>query len=214
MTEWYRRKTWTKQDDEEFFAKLGRSRKDGRAQYLRVQAIELIETRNENLLSVAESLLNKILTEYTNNRLEKSPALNSLGEIYKLRKDYNRALEYFKRSLDFEREYPNVITQAYLNYSETVVEAGRTDLYDEVGTLLNDEIRKGTLKFPIQNYILYSVLSVVSEYKGDFKKAKFYSEIAEKNATAKTNSLWKPQKKTWGIVKERKGWLNKLLGKA
>jgi len=42
MADWYRRKTWTKTDEEEYFAKLGRARKDGRAQYLRVQAIELI----------------------------------------------------------------------------------------------------------------------------------------------------------------------------
>ena len=45
MADWYRRKTWTKTDEEEYFAKLGRARKDGRAQYLRVQAIELIETK-------------------------------------------------------------------------------------------------------------------------------------------------------------------------
>ena len=60
--DWYRRKTWTSTDKEEFFTKLGRARKDGRAQYLKIQAIELVETKNKKLLEVAEMLLNKMLT--------------------------------------------------------------------------------------------------------------------------------------------------------
>lgn len=132
MTDWYRRKTWTKADEEEYFVKLGRARKGGQAQYLRVQAIELIETKDKNLLSVAETLLNKILTDYPDNRIEKSQTYNSLGEIYKLREDYKTALEYFQKSLDFEKEFLNVITSAYLNYSETVVRAEKIELYDKV----------------------------------------------------------------------------------
>ena len=213
MIDWYRRKTWTKTDEEEYFAKLGRARKDGRAQYLRVQAIELIETKNKNLLSVAETLLNKILTDYPDNRIEKSQTYNSLGEIYQLREDYKTALEYFQKSLDFEKEFPNVITTAYLNFSETVVRAERTDLYDKVENLLIEKINKDTLKFPIQNYIMYSVMTVISEFKGNREQAKIYSDLAEKNATTQTNSLWNPQKKKWGVVKERIKWLDKLVGR-
>ena len=213
MIDWYRRKTWTKTDEEEYFAKLGRARKDGRAQYLRVQAIELIETKNKNLLSVAETLLNKILTDYPDNRIEKSQTYNSLGDIYQLREDYKTALEYFQKSLDFEKEFPNVITTAYLNFSETVVRAERTDLYDEVENLLIEKINKDTLKFPIQNYIMYSVMTVISEFKGNREQAKIYSDLAEKNATTQTNSLWNPQKKKWGVVKDRIKWLDKLVGR-
>jgi len=213
MTDWYRRKTWTKTDEEEYFAKLGRARKDGRAQYLRVQAIELIETKDKNLLTVAETLLNKILTDYPDNRIEKSQTYNSLGEIYKLREDYGIALAYFQKSLDFELEFPNVITSAYLNFSETVIRAEKTELYDEVEKLLTEKINQDTLKFPIQNYIMYSVMTVISEFKGDKEQAKIYADLADKNATTQTNSLWNPQKKKMGIVKERISWLDKLVGR-
>lgn len=213
MTDWYRRKTWTKTDEEEYFAKLGRARIDGRAQYLRVQAIALIETKNINLLSVAETLLNKILTDYPDNRIEKSQTYNSLGEIYKLREDYEKAVEYFKKSLDFEKEFPNVITTAYLNFSETVIRAEKTELYDEVAKLLTEKINKDNLKFPLQEYIMYSVMTVISEYKGNLEQAKIYADLAERNATTQTNSLWNPQKKKMGIVKERIKWLDKLVGR-
>jgi tetratricopeptide (TPR) repeat protein len=212
MTDWYRRKTWTKTDEEEFFAKLGRARKDGRAQYLRVQAIELIETKDKNLLSVAETLLNKILTDYPDHWIEKSQTYNSLGEIYKLREDYETALEYFQKSLDFEIEFPNVITTAYLNFSETVVLAEKTELYGKVENLLTEKINKDTLKFPIQNYIMYSVMTVILEFKGHREQAKIYADLAEKNATTQTNSLLNPIKKKFGIVNDRIQWLDKLVG--
>lgn len=213
MTDWYRRKTWTKTDEEEYFDKLGRARKDGRAQFLSVQAIELIETKDKKLLSVAETLLNKILTDYPDNRIEKSQTFNLLGEIYKLREDYETAIGYFQKSLDFEKEFPNVITTAYLNFSETVVQAEKTELYDKVEKLLIEEISKDTLKFPVQDYIMYSVMIVIAEYKGDLEQAKNYADLAEKNATTQTNSLWNPQKKKIGIVKDRKKWLDKLVGR-
>jgi tetratricopeptide (TPR) repeat protein len=212
MTDWYRRKTWTKTDEEEFFAKLGRARKDGRAQYLRVQAIELIETKDKNLLSVAETLLNKILTDYPDHWIEKSQTYNSLGEIYKLREDYETALEYFQKSLDFEIEFQNVITTAYLNFSETVVLAEKTELYGKVENLLTEKINKDTLKFPIQNYIMYSVMTVILEFKGHREQAKIYADLAEKNATTQTNSLLNPIKKKFGIVNDRIQWLDKLVG--
>lgn len=213
MTDWFRRKTWSKTDEEEYFAKLGRARKDGRAQYLRVQAKELIEMKEKSLLSVAETLLNRILIEYPDSRIEKSQTYNSLGEIYKLRVDYETALEYFQKSLDFEKEFPNVITSVYLNFSETVVRAEKTELYDKVEKLLTEKINKDTLKFPIQNYIMYSVMTVISKYKGDLEQTKIYSDLAEKNAITQTNSLWNPQKKKLGIVKDRIKWLDKLVGR-
>lgn len=213
MSDWYRRKTWTKTDEEEFNAKLGRARKDGRAQYLRIQAFELIETKNKNLLTVAETLLHKILTDYPDDKFERSSTYNHLGEIYKLREDYETALNYFQKALDFEKEYPNVLTTSYLDFAETVIRAEKTDLYDNVYLLLTEKLNENSLKLPYQNYIMFSVMAVISEYKGDTEQAKVFSDLADKFATAQTNSLWNPKKNKIGIVKERVKWLDKLVGK-
>ena len=213
MTDWYRRKAWTKTDEEEYFAELGRARKEGRAQYLKIQAIELIKTKNKYLLSIAEALLNKVLTDYSDNRIEKSQTYNSLGEIYVLKEDYETALDYFQKSLDFEKEFPNVITTAYLNFSETVVRTEKTEYYDKVYNLLTEKINEVGLKFPTQNYIMYSVLSVISEFKGDLRQSKIYADLAEQNATTQTNSLWNTRKSKVGVLKERIKWLDKLVEK-
>ena len=208
---WYRRKTWSKTDEAEFFINLNRARKYNQAQFLRVQAIELIEAGNKDMLTVAETLLNKILVEYPENRIEKSQAYNSLGEIYKIRKNYDKAIEYFKKALEFEKEFPHVITTAYLNFSEVVIQSKRIDLYDEVQNLLLEKIAEKSLKFPIQNYIIYSSLSVISKFKNDLSQATFYATLAEKNAIAQTNTLWNSKKKRLGVIKNRLGWLDKLV---
>lgn len=213
MSDWYRRKTWTKTDEEEFNAKLGRARKDGRAQYLRIQAYELVETKNESLFYPAEILLNKILTEYPENNFEKSSTYNQLGEIYKLRNDYDKAIEYFEKSLDFEKEYSRVTTTSYLEFAETVIRAEKIELYDKVYELLTAKINEPSLKFTNQNYVIYSVMSIISEYKNDFENAKNYAELADKYASAETNSLWNPKKNKIGVVKKRISWLDKLVGK-
>ena len=207
MTDWYRRKTWTKTDENEFFAKLGRARKDGRAQYLKIQAIELVYTKEKKLLNVAEELLNKVLTEYPENRIEKSPCYNFLGQIYELRNDAEMAICFYKKSLDYEKEFPNVITSSYLDFSKIIIQEGKTEFYNEVEKI------NLSFSFPIQNYIMYSILSVISDFKENFEQAKKYAEIAEKNSVAEKNSLWNPHKQKIGIVKNRINWLDKLVGR-
>lgn len=213
-TDWYRCESWTNAEEQQFFAKLGRARKDGRAQYLRIQAVHLVETGDLRLLEVAESLLNMILNDYPDNRLEKSPALTMLGGIYRTRGDNERALDYLKQALDFEKEFPNVIWGAALSFAEIVVEEGRSELYDEVEEILIAEIEKGGFLFPSQRYTSSSVLSVIYASKGDQEKARIHADIAESNAKATTNTLWNPRKRDLGLVEARKGWLDRKVQEA
>lgn len=210
-TEWYRCESWTKAEEEHFFAKLGRARKDGRAQYLRIQAFHLVESGGLRLLETAESLLNRILTDFPDNRVEKSMTLSQLGSIYRIRGNNDRALHYFKQAVDFEKEFPNVISGAHLSFAEIVVEESRLELYDEVEEILVGEIEKGGFFFPTQGYISSSVLSIIYSSKGDVAKAKFYADIAEGNATANSNTLWNPRKRKLGLVEDRKVWLDKKV---
>src|SRR5690349_17915695 len=136
MTDWFRKKTWAQTDEEEFFAKLKRARKDGRAQYLKIQAIELVETKDKNLLKVAENLLTKMLSDYPDDNFNKSSALQTLGDIQKQFKNYELAMSFYKQAIEFEKIYPNVQTLAYLDYSELVIKTKKINLFDEVEKIL------------------------------------------------------------------------------
>lgn len=146
-------------------------------------------------------------------QIEKSQTFNFLGEIYNLREDYETALEYSQKSLEFERAFPSGITLAYLNFSATVIRAEKTELFDEVENLLTEKINKDTLKFPTENYIMYSVMAVILAYNGDLEQSKIYADLADKNATTQINSLWNSQKRKIGVVKDSIKWLDKLVGR-
>lgn len=207
MTDWYRRKTWTEIDEEEFFAKLGRARKDGRAQYLKIQAIELVYTNDKKLLAVAETLLNKILTEYPNDNFNKGSALHTLGNIYQQLDDYKIAIDYYKQALDFEQIYPNVKTLAYLDYSELIIKTNNVEKFDDVENILLE--RYSGLLFPVAKYKVNSILSIVNKYNNRQDKSKHYAELAEQNANAEISGL--RYHKTLGVVTERENWLDKIL---
>jgi tetratricopeptide (TPR) repeat protein len=210
MADWYRQKSWSKVDEEYFFTKLGRARKDGRAQYLKIQAIELVETKNEKLLDVAESLIHKLFSECPDDKFNRPGALVALGNICQLRNDNDRAIECYKEAIDFEIIYPQVRTQAYLYFSELVIKQEKVNLYDTVENILTDKI-PGTL-FPIEKYKGYSILSIINNYKHNIEQAAKFETLAEQNASKETCEL--RYHKYLGIVKDRESWLDKLVRKS
>jgi tetratricopeptide (TPR) repeat protein len=207
MADWFRRKSWTETDEKEFFIKLARARMDGRAQYLKIQAIELIETKDIKLLEVAEALINKLFADYPDDKFNKPSALDSLGNIYKLRGNYDGAFEYYKQAVDFEIIYPQVKTQAYLSYSEIVVKSKKTNLFPSVEKIILE--REPGLLFPIEKYKVYSILAIINKYNHKADRAKHYIELAEKYANSETSVL--RYHKYLGIVTERDNWLDRLM---
>lgn len=205
--DWYRKKTWTNEDEKHFFVKLNRARKSSRAQYLKIQAIELIETRNIKYLEIAESLLNQMLDEYPEDKFNKSSALESLGEIYEIRKDFNTAISFYKKSIEFEKESPNVRTQSFLSYSELCIKLNHKDKYGEVLELLEPRLQESI--FPIEKYKISSILSIIYVEKGELEMAKKYELVANENANSETSGL--QYHKYLGLVEKRIGWLDKLV---
>lgn len=209
MKDWFRRKSWTQIDEQEFFAKLGRARKDGRAQYLKIQAIELTETNNKELLKVAEALLNKMLIDYPEDNFNKAGGLHTLGNIYKKLENYEIAIDYYKLAIDFEKVYPNMKTQAYLDYSELLIKTKKTNLFDEVERILLE--RQPGLAFQIEKYKVNSILSIIYKHKNLPEKAKHFADLAEQSANAETSGF--RYHKYLGLVKERDALLDELVQK-
>jgi len=188
MTDWYRKKTWTSIDEEEFFTKLNRARKDGRAQYLKIQAIELVVTKDPILLDVAESLIQKLFINDPEDIIHRSSCLKTLGDIYKYKQQFNQAVEFYIQAVDFEKIHSNVVTQAYLEYAELVVKHRMQNHYDIVEQTVSKRI-KGSIIFPIELYKAFSILSCISNYNGYYENAEQYAALANKYASAETSGL-------------------------
>jgi len=206
MADWYRQKSWSKTEEEYFFSKLARARKDGRAQYLKIQAIELVYTKDEKLLDVAESLIAKLFLEYPDDKFNKLNALVTLGDIYRLRKNYDEAISYYKQAIDFELIFRHE-SRAYFDYAELVIKHGKYDLYDLVEHLLLKKI-PGEL-FPVLKYKGYSMLSIINRHKHNMEQAALFEALADKYANEETSGL--RYHKYLGIVIERDSELDKMM---
>ena len=113
--------------------------------------------------------------------------------------------------MEFEKTFPNVQTGSHISFAKVVVQAGKTELYEEAEQLLLSEINAEGLKWPSQEYLMYSLLSVILRFRGDDENAALCAQMAEANANAKSNTLWNPQKRKLGLVDNRIEWLDKLV---
>ncbi len=148
-----------------------------------------------------------MLDEYPEDKFNRSSALETLGNIYNEVGEKNKAIEYYKKAIDFEKIYPNVLTEAYLNYGELVVSLKQDLWYDDVEEILLN--RYSSLAFPIQKFKVNSILSFINEHKGMNDLAKHYAELADQNANEKTSGF--RYHKDLGLVSDKENWLTKLF---
>ncbi len=207
MAEWYRHKTWAKADQDFFFQKLGRARKDGRAQYLRIQALELMYTKQAENVLAAEILLHKILSDFPEDMDEKALVLEYLGEIAQLKGEVDNALSLYLQAITLKDGRPELSIEACLAYAELIVKNKKLDGYAFVEELISSQM--GEMPFPIHFYRAYSIMSITSSYRKDREKAIQYSELAEKNANAKVSRF--TRHKNLGLVTERDTYLDQLV---
>nr|WP_299339863.1 hypothetical protein [Allomuricauda sp.] len=152
-------------------------------------------------------LLKKMLADFPEDKTNRSSALQTLGEICRLKGEDEKALEYFKKSIDFEKEFPNVKTGSYLDYAELIVKMGKEEHFDEIENLLTDNL--DMLSFPNQKYLSFSLLSFLNANRGFTELAEEYYELAELNASAKTSGF--RYHKDLGLVKKRDVVLDKIV---
>lgn len=207
--DWYRKKTWTAADQEEFFSKLSRAPKENRPQYLKVQALELMRTGRPGLLDVAEKLLNQLLAEYPDDKVNKSASLHTLGKIHHRRKDFETALEYYQQAVDFETEYPNVKTGVDIDFSELVVKLNKTQYFDLAQKLMEANIEKAF--FPVEQYKASSILAAIHKMRGEHVEFERYKKLAEESAAQKTSNL--KNHPDLGLVKKRDSLWDRIFKK-
>ena len=205
--DWYRKTTWLKEDEEEFFQKLKRAQKFNRPQYLIIQAVTLYRTNETKLLEVALALLQKYFDEYPDDKFERSSAYTIVGDIYSIQKNYDLSLENYKNAMDFEKKYPSVKTEAYIHYSELVIQLNKTNLFKDVKNILLKKSEE--TDFPVNKYTKNSILSIIYKQENDLQKAEYHKKLAEEAAIAESSGFrWH---KKLGLVKNRNKLLDKLM---
>lgn len=190
--DWYRRTTWTAQDQQEFFARLNRSRTSyNKAQYLRIQAYYL---QNINTQASLE-LLDNMITNWPEPSELPQAYLQTAECLIKL-KDTNGAIEAFRNS--FKSEKSKVSTQAYLKFGLFVIENSLTSLFEESLTML--ELGESITIFPKNIYEYYGIKAIIFDYHNKHEEAK-ESALKAIEAAQKTESGFRYHKDI-GLVRD------------
>jgi hypothetical protein len=207
--DWFRRKSWSPRDANEFFARLERSRSDfHKAQYLRLQAFELQHAEGRRLKRVALQLLDKLIREY--------PEPSQLASAYLQRAEclvdlegLDAGLESYRASFVAMREHPNFLPSTHLDFGWAVVVHDRADLIDEALNALEEFSSEGDFMFPANAYRYFAVVAFASHWGGDLASAARFAQYAVDQAAKSRNVLARHSK--LGLVRNPDRRINQRL---
>lgn len=173
--EWFRRTVWSVADREDFHARLKRSRSAGnKAQYLCIQAGYLADAGYH---AEAIELLDQFFAECPEQiqlaqaHARKADSLAKLGEI-------EAAIHEYRAALQTEREFPNVRTNAWLDFGWLVVEKELKSIYDEVSQILHEFRKEGGLKLPAVEYQYATIQAILADSRGERTRAREFAKQA------------------------------------
>lgn len=203
---WYRRTTWTERDRDDFETRFKRSRGAGnKAQYLRIQALCLAEVGHH---TAAIELLDRMFTEFPDQlqlawaHSQKADSLAKLGNT-------EAAILEYRAALQAERDFPNVRTNAWLDFGWFAVENQLTALYTEVMRTLEEFRDESGLRFPALEYRYCVIRSLIADEWGEKNCARDFAKQALVEASVDNSGLrYHPQV---GLVgSDRKRFATKL----
>jgi hypothetical protein len=181
---WYRRVTWTSEDQAAFFQRnrlsLG---PDSKAQYMRIQAETLRATGDEALIRGASELLEQSFRDYP-NAMDCALAYECAARCCESLGQLDEGISYFRTALQREEEFRGIGTNACFRFGKLVVEQGRSDLYDEAISAIDGF---GHPVFPWHAYFAYGTKAVVAHARHEKESAHKFAHAALK-ASAVTDS--------------------------
>jgi tetratricopeptide (TPR) repeat protein len=167
--DWYCKSTWTKDDQDDFFAHLKRSRKSRRAQYLKIQAYYLLESGSSKEIEAALELANLAIREYPEKIFlaelfeQRARCFDKLGSL-------SEAEENYQMAFDAMRQVPNVRPNIEFSFGLFVIEHTIVRLYGEVIQVLDEFTDR--LFFPTTAYYYFGIKAVIFSRENNQIEAK------------------------------------------
>jgi tetratricopeptide (TPR) repeat protein len=184
--DWFRRESWTPEDEADFNTRIRRSRSDfHRCQYLAIQANVLRDLGSAALLPVAVALADRALSQHPDGmflagaHLVKANALADLGH-------HDDAIDSYRAAVQAQRAYPGVKHLTHLDFGDLAVGLRRAELYDEVEALFTDFGESDDM-FPVNEFRHHYLLAVFAAARGASRVARDHARAAlEATSKART----------------------------
>jgi tetratricopeptide (TPR) repeat protein len=183
--DWFRRKTWTPKDREEFFGRLRRSRGAfNKAQYARIQAYELLTTRSRDAYLAALELLDMVLAEW-HDEAQLASVYHHRAECFAGLGDLPRAIDAYRQVFQTQRVRKGELTAAHLDFGWLVVTTPLPKLYDEALTALREFHGDSYDAFPVSRYRARAIQALIFDCRGLHDEARDSARVALDAAAAR-----------------------------
>lgn len=150
--DWYRNTTWNDAIEQSFNERLRRARR--KEQYLRIQACTLARSHPK----VALMLLDRYFAlkddfDHAQAFVDRATALSRLGRI-------DEAIESYNAALAREDEFPNLLTQAYLDLPLLIAIRNIRSQYGRAVQVLEEH--RSRLMFPLDHFLWHAARALIA----------------------------------------------------
>jgi tetratricopeptide (TPR) repeat protein len=150
--DWFRNTTWNDAVEQAFNEKLSRARR--KEQYLRIQACTLARSHPD----VALRLLDRYFAmkdnfDHAQAFVDRATAFLTLGRI-------DEAIDSYNAALAREAEFPNLLTQAYLDLPYLIAVRAVRNQYHHAIQLLEKHTNR--LMFPVDHFRWHTALALMA----------------------------------------------------
>jgi tetratricopeptide (TPR) repeat protein len=166
--DWYRNTEWNDEIEETFFSRLKRTR--DKSQYLRIQACTILSTHPHVAL--------RLLDQYFNlgEHFDLAQAYVDCADAYLAIGEVDRSIKCYESALDREKIYPQVKTNAYLDFPFVVAINNLEPYYLKCINILTEN--NSRLKFPIDFFLWHAAYALIHLDLGNISEAKKHSTSA------------------------------------
>jgi tetratricopeptide (TPR) repeat protein len=200
--DWFRNARWDDAVAAKFEAKLKRARKKG--QYLRIQACTLAKTEPTTALELLDRYFAQQDERFDDAQayVDRATALLAVGRA-------EQALDSYEDALRTEAEFPNVLTQAYIELPYVISVRGIRARFDRALELLQEHRKR--LMFPVDHFKWNAAQAIIAGATGDRGKAREFAGVALDSA-AKDSSGFRYHPKIGLVSDDHAEALRQLRG--
>ncbi len=188
-TDWFRNETWNDATEARFFDKLRRVK--DKQQPLRIQASYLSKRHPKTALDLLERYF------AFGNHFDLAQAFVDQAEAYLTLGDLDNAVASLKKALQREREFPNVLTQAWSRYALLVAEKRLAHHYDDALNVLRERPLSSS-SFPVDGFRWNAACALIADAQRLRKNAVEFAARALRFAEMTTSGF--PRHPNVGLV--------------
>jgi hypothetical protein len=205
--DWYRQESWNQEAASNFEMRLSRARGQ-RGEYLRIQALTLVDTSRAENASPAIELAKRHL-EHAPEGISAAQMHAVIARAYVTLNDVDAAIVAYRDAVRLEHSRPNVRGYYYLEFSWFIATNSISSLYDEALDAIENNKAEQDLIFPANQYRYFASLALIAAESDDMSTARRMATNALKATSVEAGPFWRLP--ALGIVKSKKDFHRQRL---